>query len=147
MLKTLHIALILSACIALFSHCDKQKVVGKKIQGEWELITFGKTNWEGLTEYASSPIGTFQFNELSSDSSAYSLVINADLTLSNGTIEQSGTYKITDKGDYMFLSTVDAQGTVSAYVKYRILTLNSTDLQVEFTSNDGYYHMMLFRKK
>lgn len=147
MQKFLCIAMISALCLSLFSNCDKQKKTGHRLEGDWEPVTFGKTDWEGLTEYATSLSGTLTFYEYNSDSSDYSLKVTSDLVQSNGNIDQNGTYKIIEKGNYMYVSTIDAQGTLTSYTMYRILTLNSTDLQLEFTSADGYYHMMIFRKK
>lgn len=129
------------------TRCDKQKRAGKKLTGDWELVSIYKTDWEGMTEYPSTFNGTMSFDNYEADSSNYNLKINADFNSSNGIYDQHGTYKITDKGNHMYISTLDPNGGVTSYIKYRILMLNSTDLQIEFTSVDAYYHMLIFRRK
>jgi hypothetical protein len=141
------ITIILLTLLLGLTGCDKQKRAGKKLAGDWELVSIYKTDWDGMTEYPSTFSGTFSFDDYDADSSNYTLKITADFNSSNGNYDQHGTYKMTDKGDYMYISTLDSNGLLTSYIKYRILMLNSTDLQIEFTSVDAYYHMMIFRRK
>lgn len=147
MRKSILIPIALLLSLFTLTNCDKQKRAAKKLEGNWELVKFSKTDWEGLTEYASSFSGDLLFDEYTADSSTYTLQVAAVFNSSNGNIDHHGTYKMTEKGNYMYVSTLNSQGSVTSYYKYRILTLNSTDLQLEFTNIEGYYHMMIFKKK
>ncbi len=147
MRKIILIPILLAISLLTLTNCDKEKKAAKKLEGTWELVQFSKTDWEGMTEYPSSLTGKIMFDDYTADSSTYTLQVSAIFDSSNGNMDQNGSYKMTEKGNYMYVSTLDAQGSVTSYYKYRILTLNSTDLQLEFTSIDGYYHMMIFRKK
>lgn len=147
MKRTYYITFLLCICLFVLTNCDKQKRAAKKLTGDWELVSYSKTDWEGMTEYGSSITGGITFEAYDGDSSNYIMQVTSSFPSSNGNFDQKGSYKMTDKGDYMYISTLDSQGLVTSYIKYRILMLNSTDLQLEFTGSDYYYRMMIFKRK
>lgn len=139
------IILLILSSFSLIS-CDKQASEAKKLQGEWKILSYSKMDTQGLTEYASALSGTITFDELSSDSSTYSENILCTFPSSIDTFIQNGTFKMVEKGDYMNVSTLDATGQMTSYLKYRILIVNRTDLEFEFTTPSGYLHTLIFEK-
>jgi hypothetical protein len=129
-----------------FVRCDKQAAEGKKLHGEWKILSYSKMDNQGLIEYAGSLSGTMTFDKLSADSSTYSQNIICTFPSSVDTFVQNGTFKMTDKGDYMFISKLDPTDLVTSYLKYRILIVNKTDLEFEFTTPTGYLHTLIFEK-
>jgi hypothetical protein len=139
------IILILLFAFSLTS-CDKQAIEAKKLRGEWKILSYNKMDTQGLIEYASESSGTMTFTELSADSSTYSQNILCTFPSSTDTFIQNGTFKMIEKGDYMYVSTLDPTGQLLSYTKYRILIVNKTDLEFEFTTSSGHLHTLIFEK-
>ncbi|MFO0494776.1 MAG: hypothetical protein ACK50Y_04525 [Flavobacteriia bacterium] len=141
MKKTLFYIAFASILIA----CNKEKSSAKKIFGDWSITTFKKTDPEGLIEFAKCS-GALHFNETESDSASYKFLISYELANETGTINQKGTYKLIEKGNYMNLSILDSNNNLIAYSKYRVLTLTSTDLQLEFSDGENTFIYIMKRK-
>jgi len=126
--------------------CSKEKKISKELSGSWQLVTYKRTDAEGLISFPTA-LGEIQFNpyEGYSDSSTYMM----DIIPSNpgifDTLNQKGTYRLIDKAAYMFISEIDSADQVISYLKYRILTLNRTNLEIEYSKN-GNTNILLFNK-
>jgi hypothetical protein len=125
--------------------CNKEKVTAKKIFGDWSIMTLKKTDTEGLISFAKCA-GLLRFNETESDSANYQFNISYQLPSDTGQIIQKGTYKLIEKGEYMNLSTLDSSNNIVSYSKYRLLTITSTDLELEFSDGVNTFIYIMKRK-
>ncbi len=112
--------------------CRKEKRIANKINGDWSITTLKRTDHEGLIEFAQCS-GTLHFNKLEGDSANYEFQIYYEFLGETGTINQKGTYKLIEKGDFMNLSVLDINNNLVSYTKYRLLTVTSSDLELEFS--------------
>lgn len=138
-------ALFCIAFASLLIACNKEKSSSKKISGDWSITTLKQTDPEGLIEFAKCS-GLLHFNETVSDSANYQFLISYQLASDSGTINQNGTYKLIEKGDYMNLSALDSNNNLITYTKYRLLTLTSTDLELEFSDGVNTFIYIMKRK-
>jgi hypothetical protein len=122
-------ALFCIAFATILIACNKEKASAKKISGNWSITTLKQTDPEGLI-----------------DSANYQFLISYQLASDSGTINQKGTYKLIEKGDYMNLSALDSNNSVIDYTKCRLLTLTSTDLQLEFSDGENTFIYIMKRK-
>lgn len=126
--------------------CDKQASEAKKLHGKWKILSYSKMDSQGLIEYASELSGTMNFDELTADSASYSESIVCTFPSTTDTFIQNGTFKMIEKGDFMYVSSLDPTGQLLSYAKYRILIVNKTDLEFEFTASSGNLHTLIFEK-
>jgi hypothetical protein len=138
-------ALFCIAFATILIACNKEKASAKKISGNWSITTLKQTDPEGLIEFAKCS-GELHFSEIVSDSANYQFLISYQLASDSGTINQKGTYKLIEKGDYMNLSALDSNNSVIDYTKCRLLTLTSTDLQLEFSDGENTFIYIMKRK-
>jgi hypothetical protein len=132
--------------ILLFWSCSKEKKVSRELSGRWQLTTYKRTDAEGLISYPTAS-GEAQFDpyERSADSSTCMINIIPANQVVLDTINQKGTYRLVDKASFMFITEIDSADQVKSYLKYRILTLTRTDLEIEFSRN-GNTDILLFQK-
>jgi hypothetical protein len=131
--------------LGIFS-CSKEVKVSKELEGNWELTSYKRTDNEGLVSYPNAS-GTAEFKayDNSKDSSTYIWTLISDLTGSIDTFTQKGTYKLSEKAGFMYVSEFDSLNQINSYIKYRILTLTKTDLEIEFSKNSNT-DILLFRR-
>lgn len=117
-----------------------------RITGEWNLSSFKRTDNEGLINYIDAS-GTAEFGKLDKfeDSSDYNFNLIKSFGTITDTLHENGTYKLTENGDFMYLNETDASANTLSYIKYRILTLTKTDLEIEFSKNSNT-DILLFRR-
>ena len=126
--------------------CSKEVKVSKELEGNWELTSYKRTDNEGLLSYPNaSGSAEFKAYDNSEDSSTYTWTLSTDLTGSIDTTTQQGTYKLVEKANFMYVSEFDSLSQINSYIKYRILTLTKTDLEIEF-SKDSNTDILLFRR-
>lgn len=126
--------------------CSKEVKVSKELEGNWELTSYKRTDNEGLVSYPkASGSAEFKAYDNSEDSSTYTWILSTDLTGSIDTTTQLGTYKLVEKANFMYVSEFDSLSQINSYIKYRILTLTKTDLEIEF-SKDSNTDILLFRR-
>ncbi len=132
--------------IAVVYSCTKQQKSMTRITGEWNLSSFKRTDNEGLINYIDAS-GTAEFGKLDKfeDSSDYNFNLIKSFGTITDTLHENGTYKLTENGDFMYLNETDASANTLSYIKYRILTLTKTDLEIEFSKNSNT-DILLFRR-
>ena len=128
-------------CISLLYSCSKDKKVTQKLNGDWELTAFKISSDQGWTVFPGF-IGDVTFS--TSDERVYSSQLSYWVNGDTSIINWDGIYSVTNKGQN--LSFFNQVGD-STYSYYRILTLTSTDLQLEETLSNGYVKLFQFRKK
>ncbi len=123
--------------------CNKQKLNSKKLNGEWTIISYSITNNEGLTTKSSNCQGSINF-QLDSNRFDLNIIYNT-----GGTTDTSiayGSYQVAENGsEILFSNSVGLNLTNSG--KYRILTINASDLQIEGGDSLGNVNTYLFSKK
>lgn len=132
----------------LFTSCDKDKHVTKKLIGEWHIVDYKKTDQSGLSEYA--VVSGNMIFEKSSDytsPSNYSQSIIYAFPSNSGTISQHGTIEVVDNGGFMNVTSLDNSNMLISTIKYRILVQTSTDLELEYTDASFNVHNLIFKKK
>ena len=132
----------------LLLSCDKQKQAASRLSGNWELLSYKLTDNEGLSYYSNQP-GTMSFDYCESDpvSCNFSWKIGYSFPSVSGSIDQSGTYKVINKGDFMELTVPDASGNSVVTYEARILVLTKTDLELEFYDTLARMNSMIFSRK
>lgn len=127
--------------VSFLYSCSKENMTANKLEGDWELSSFKITSDEGWTVFPSFE-GELNFKEPKYNEYQFRLLFweNTD-TLS---FQRKGIYELTNKGENLtcFNSTGD-----SIISTYRILTLTSTDLQLEELLSDGFVRLFQFRKR
>lgn len=138
---------IIFLSLILYS-CDKQKHTAKKLDGEWEIISYELTDPEGMSEYATCS-GSMIFDSQPSytDPNPYSLTFDYTFPSTSGTRIQHGTFDVIERGDYMLITEVDASNTLLSTYTYRILTQTRTDLQLEYRDSLNEVHSFIFKRK
>lgn len=136
---------VFTLSVLLLLSCSKEANVSKKLSGDWNLTSYRRTDSEGLITYPEAS-GTAEFisYDKGQDSSNYHFDISCALPDVDTNL-YTGTYKLVEKGDFMYLAELDSLNQVNSYIKYRILTLTKTDLEIEFSQNSNT-DILLFRR-
>lgn len=135
--------------IVLFlSSCDKEKSAAKKINGDWKITSYKRTETNGLSFYATVS-GEMTFSQVDhyNSPSTFKSAITYSFDTDNGVYVENGTIEMIEKGDYMNVTKLDASNNPIDTIKYRIITSTNTDLQLEFLDSNNRIHMMIFKKK
>ncbi|MEN9998359.1 MAG: hypothetical protein RI922_1349 [Bacteroidota bacterium] len=128
--------------------CNKEKSAQKKIDGTWEIISYKRTEANGLNFYASVS-GEMSFTGIDhfKDNSLYSTNIAYSFDTDNGSFNENGCIEIIDNGNYMNVIKMNSSNIPVDTIKYRILVSTKTDLQLEFSDNVSRVHNFIFKKK
>jgi hypothetical protein len=125
------------------SGCDKQKLHLNKIDGEWNIVNYARTNNEGITTKYSNCVGTIDFVAKYTQFDLNIIHQNSGL---NDTISASGDFHLIENGSSIIFN--NSSGLNLGYEgSYRILTLTSTDLQIEGGDTLGNVNTYLFSRK
>lgn len=145
MLNRLSIFLII---LLVLSSCNKEKSAAKKINGEWEITSYKRTETNGLSFFAKVS-GEMLFSHV--DHHDAPLTFKTSITYSfdtdNGVYTENGIIEMIEKGEYMNVIKHNASNILIDTIKYRIITNTTTDLQLEFIDSNNRIHMMIFKKK
>jgi hypothetical protein len=125
----------------LFS-CDKQHLHLKKLNGEWTIVSYSITNNEGLTNKATNCLGSINFQN---DSKLFDLNLIYGIGSKVDTTNAYGSYEITENGSEILFTNSSGLNLANSG-KYRILTINSSDLQIEGGDSLGNVNTFLFSK-
>ena len=124
---------------ALFCFCcTKSDKYERRILGSWNVVTFKHKSNEGITTY--EPIkGMLEFNS--------SGLYNINLEETNTQVIEGGKFAI-DQTEQTF---IQLNGNTSFFglngeKEARILTLTRTDLELEFSTNNGSMLCLILRK-
>jgi hypothetical protein len=127
--------------------CMKSQRVSARISGSWTLISYKRTNYEGMISYPiASGVATFNALGNTQDSSTYSFEIARIFGATTDSLLEKGTYKLVEKGGFMYLNEQDSIDNTISYIKYRILSLTKTDLEIEFSKGTDT-DILLFEKQ
>lgn len=94
-----------------------------------------------------SASGSATFVELKNpdDSATYSFEIAREINSVSDSLLEKGTYKLVEKGNFMYLNEQDNLNQTISYIKYRILSSTNSDLEIEFSKGTNT-DILLFRK-
>lgn len=128
--------------------CDKEKSAQKKIDGTWEIISYKRTEANGLNFYASVS-GEMNFTSVDhfKENSLYSSNITYSFDSESGYFYENGRIEMIDKGRYMNVIKMNSSNLPIDTIKYRILVSTNTDLQLEFSDNVSRVNNFIFKKK
>lgn len=145
MLNRLSVFLLIA--LFLFS-CDKEKRALKKINGQWEITSYKRTESNGLSFFATVS-GNMTFSDVDQykSPSLFSTNISYSFDTENGTIQENGSVEMIEKGDFMNVIKLDASNNPTDTIKYRIMTCTNTDLQLEYSDSIGRVNNLIFKKK
>lgn len=145
MLNRLSVFLLIA--LFLFS-CDKEKHALKKINGQWEITSYKRTESNGLSFFATVS-GNMTFSEVDQykSPSIFNTNISYSFDTDNGTIQENGSVEMIEKGDFMNVIKLDASNNPTDTIKYRIMTCTNTDLQLEYSDSIGRVNNLIFKKK
>jgi hypothetical protein len=92
--------------------------------------------------------GSAAFDELSTpeDSAVYTFQIARTIDALDDSLLERGTYKLVEKGNFMYLNEQDNLDQTISYIKYRILSSTDSDLEIEFSKGTNT-DILLFSKK
>ena len=135
------------AALFLLCTCTKARRVSNRISGIWELTSYKRTNYEGMISYPTAS-GTARFEELENtkDSAAYLFDIALIFDTITDSLQENGTYKLVEKGNFMYVNEQDSLDMTISYIKYRVLSLTKTDLELEFSKGTNT-DVLLFKKQ
>jgi hypothetical protein len=132
----------------IFSACDKEKQVTKKMIGEWELVQFKITLQDGTSQF---PASTGKLIIVDSEDIQHQLKYNSqlDYTLFGNATEEikTGFIVLRDKGNYLDATVLNESNTEIASEDHRIMVLTKTDLQLEYSDLEGRLRNLTYRKK
>ncbi len=145
MLNRLSVFLLIA--LFLFS-CDKEKRALKKINGQWEITSYKRTESNGLSFFATVS-GNMTFSDVDQykSPSLFTTNISYSFDTENGTIQENGYVEMIEKGDFMNVIKLDASNNPTDTIKYRIMTCTNTDLQLEYSDSIGRVNNLIFKKK
>lgn len=145
MLNRLSVFILIA--LFLFS-CDKEKSALKKINGQWEITSYKRTESNGLSFFATVS-GNMTFSEVDHYKSPSLFIANISYSFDtdNGTIQENGSIEMIEKGDFMNVIKLDASNNPTDTIKYRIMTCTNTDLQLEYSDSVGRVNNLIFKKK
>jgi hypothetical protein len=123
--------------------CDKQKLISKKIDGEWNVVNYNQTNSEGITTKYSNCNGTIEFE---ANSGIFAMDIFHQNNGLNDTITANGDFQLNENGALIFFDNTVGLN-LGSQGSYRILTLTKTDLQIEGGDTLGNINTYLFSRK
>ena len=128
--------------------CNKTKTAAKRLDGKWKVISYSKTDNEGLTEKTTDVSGELNLiSHSSSDTTnTYTMQIAYNFPYDMGNIESNGSYSILNKGNYIVFEQAPLSVGTATFSTYRILTLTNSDLQIEGGDSLGNINTFLFRK-
>ena len=127
--------------VSFLYSCSKEKRTLNKLEGNWDLSSFKVTSDEGWTVYPSFE-GELKFKEPKTNDFQFRLLYWEETdTLS---FEQTGIFELTNEGENLTCFNSKGDSIVSTY---RILTLTSTDLQLEELLSTGFVRLFQFRKR
>lgn len=141
-----HSIILFFLVFSLFG-CNKNKQATKKIDGNWKLISYKLTNYEGLIEYGSGE-GMWKFESKAPYTEAYpysfTYTCQFPSGLKSGTMK--GTFKVVSKGEYIDFTEEDSSGVIVKTCNYRILTRTSDDLELEYLDEQTIRHNYVLKK-
>lgn len=141
--------LIFFVMISVFlTSCNKDKHTSKKLNGDWELILLKMTLDNGISEYPVSN-GNLKISENQNDqgNNSFQSDLYFELNGIDHTEIKSGFLQLRDNGGYMNATIIDGSNTQIAIEDQRIMVLTSTDLQIEYSDEQGRLRSLTYRKK
>jgi hypothetical protein len=145
MLNRLSIFLLITLVL---SSCNKEKSAAKKINGEWKITSYKRTETNGLSFYATVS-GEMLFSNVDryNSPSTFKTSITYSFDTENGVYFENGIIEMIEKGEYMNVTKLNALNNPTDTLKYRIITNTTKDLQLEYIDSNNRIHMMIFKKK
>ena len=126
----------------VFTACNKQKSVVKKLTGEWNITSYTFQENNGLS-YNYVANGTFHFDNCSSEYCAYELNMTFTVSGQNFLKNDVGEYKVEKDGEHFTLNRLNSDGTISTFLKNRILLITKDQMKMLIQDEFGVHHFIL----
>ena len=139
--------LILALTIAVvlgFSSCDKYEKQQRRIEGNWELVSYKFKSQLGLSYYPEAS-GTLFFENCDDAVCAYSMSIEYTSPQITGTRVEAGKYSLEEEGGRLYLTPI-VGGIDQNRISNGMTLLTRTDLQFQYTDDLGRSHHFVFEK-
>ncbi|MDG1332412.1 MAG: hypothetical protein P8P74_08780 [Crocinitomicaceae bacterium] len=127
-----------------FSACDKYEKQQKRIEGNWELISYKFKNQQGLSYYPAAS-GTMFFENCDDTVCAYTMAIEYTSPQITGTRNEAGKYSLEEEGGRLYLTPIIG-GIDQDRISNGMTLLTRTDLQFQYTDDLGRSHHFVFEK-
>ena len=129
--------------LVLLSACSKVKSTKKELDGEWEVISFKYTNFNGLSYYYPVISSSIYFEDCGSDKCPYGINIIYDNSGITDTIDIDGTYEFLDKKAEYYNLTVSNGAPSDTISDARIILITKDDLLTEFIYKNAMHTLVL----
>ena len=139
-------SIIFISLLFLFTSCDKEANVTKKLLGEWDLVQFKITLQNGINQYPDSH-GELIITEGNNAPLDFSSTHHYTLFGTEFLENKSGFMQLRDNGNHMDVTLLDENELELAVEDHRIMVLTTTDLQLEFTDSEGRLSNLTYKKK
>jgi hypothetical protein len=126
------------------SSCDKYKRQQKRIEGNWTLVEYMFKNQLGLS-YFPEASGTIFFENCGDSICAYSMSIEFSSPQTTGTRVEAGRYSLEEEGGQLYLTPI-INGVDQNQISNGMTLLTRTDLQFQYTDDQGRSHHYVFEK-
>jgi hypothetical protein len=130
----------------LFTSCDKETSVAKKLLGEWDLVAFKITLQNGINQYPESH-GDLIITEGNNAPLDFSSTHHYTLLGTEIVESKSGFMQLKDNGNYLDVTLLDENDLELGLEAHRIMVLTKTDLQLEYTDSEGRLRNLTYKKK
>ena len=127
--------------VLVFTGCDKVKQVHKDLEGEWQIITYRRTNDQGLTYFLPAD-GTLQFTSCSNAICSYDFNFSYEDQGVISVYSNSGSLNQHNHEHFDLFPTVSSGDSI---YDGRILLITKDDLKMLY--NDGVHeHYFVLEK-
>lgn len=126
--------------IILLVSCSKQKLISKRISGEWKPVSLRINEKNGIAEYVDAT-GRFNVksNSKNENKGTYSLDIKFEYLGQVKSLQESGNYEIKDNE---FYRTNDSLSNSKATVNYS----NKEDMELDIPNLFDRRYLFIFKK-
>lgn len=128
--------------------CNKSQRVVNELDGEWEIVTYRQTYTSGLTSEIESE-GTVFFSGFHQKKEQNGVFQCNQYTTINGSVfhlYENGTYYANKRGDHLFVTITNPDGSYQSQRDCSINILTKTDLKFQVVFND-VFHTYVLKKK
>lgn len=126
----------------IFYSCNKIDSTRKKLEGNWEVVTYQVTNPQGLT-YLYDAQGSWCFKSCNGDECEYHINVNFTNQGAAGQKVETGMILLNEDGEHYTLLRVNQDGSITTIEDGRIIMLTDNDLKTIFIDEDGMHEFIL----
>ncbi len=126
----------------LLAACNKQKSIVKKLTGEWNIYSYTFQENNGLS-YNYDAKGILRFENCGNEFCGYELDMTFTKSGQNIAKHDLGEYKVEKDGEHFTINRSNSDGTISTFLKNRILLINKEQMKMLIQDEFGVHHFVL----